>query len=80
MKQDIEELLKTFDDLDESYKNILKYCKRLLKEKLELKQTIDNCLEFVKEIIILGDEWHWDNSSIGDEVRELRNILENKKE
>lgn len=43
-----------------------------------LQQRIDKAIIKIKKLYEFGNEWHWDNGAIEDEVREIEGILGGK--
>ena len=46
----------------------------------ELLNRIDKAINKIKDLYEFGNEWHWDNGAIEDEVREIEEILGGKNE
>lgn len=54
-----------------TFQCLLKYCD-------DLQQRITRAINKIKELYEFGNEWHWDNGAIEDEVREIEEILGGK--
>jgi hypothetical protein len=47
----------------------------------ELQDRIDKAIEYIEnDLIPYGNEYHWDNASLEDEVKELLDILRGNNE